>query len=54
MMKSTIVSILIGFVTAVAGFPIYNWETHTFSPRNFIVLMVCLAIGQILCYKSEK
>lgn len=50
-MRSIILSFSIGAALCFAGFPILTTE---FQPKNFMLLMFCIIIGQILYRKDEK
>jgi hypothetical protein len=52
--KSSIVCCLIGVLTSLAGYPVYNFATKVFSVQNLLVVLFALAIATLMMSKEEK
>ena len=51
-MKNLIVAALIGAVTAIAGYPVF--DNGRINVRNCVILFLCITIGRLLSKDKDE
>jgi uncharacterized membrane protein len=52
--KTSIVCCLIGILTSLAGYPVYNFATKVFSIVNLLIVIFAMATATLMMSKEEK
>jgi len=48
-----IIGFLIGIVTSLTGYPVYDFSTGVFSVKNLLILAICIIIAKLITIIKE-